>query len=257
MSSITLTNTSSGTVAFGIDGVNTSSSNYGEINGKTNLQGGTLDPVDDNGYTPSSGTEYFVMLGTNTGTFTSVLHNATADYSHNNETGVIGGAPATPTTTTVTSTANPAVYGQPVSLTATVSTSSGTPTGSVTFYAGSTAIGTQSVSTSNSTTTASIEISSLRVGSDSITAVYTGDAVFNASTSAVLTQVVNLTPSHVSIVPSPTVPGPRSAGDLHGGGLGHVTRCRHADAVTSPSPTTATRSPAARTSSWARSVHRS
>ena len=104
--------------------------------------------MDDNGYTPTTGTEYFVMLGTNTGTFTSVLHNATADYSHSNETGVIGGAPATPTTTTVASTANPAVFGQPVSLTATVATSSGTPTGSVTFYDGATALGTQPVSTS-------------------------------------------------------------------------------------------------------------
>ena len=204
-----LTNGSSGTVAFGIDGVNTSSSNYGEISGKTDLQGGTLDPVYDNSFTPTSGTEYFVMLGTNTGTFTTVLHNATADYTHSNETGVIGGAPATATTTTVTSTANPAVYGQPVSLTATVTTASGTPTGSVTFYVGSTAIGTQSVSTSNSTTTASIEISSLRVGSDSITAVYTGDAVFNSSTSAAYTQTVNQDGPTVSVNPNPTslVPG--------------------------------------------------
>ncbi len=109
--------------------------NYGLISGKTDLQGGTLDPVDDNGYTPGSGTEYFVMVGTNTGTFSTVLHNATADYTHSNETGVIGGAPATATTTTVTSTANPAVYGQPLSLTATVTPASGSnPTGSVTFY---------------------------------------------------------------------------------------------------------------------------
>ena len=91
--------------------------------------------MDDNGYTPASGTEYFVMVGTNTGTFSTVLHNATADYTHSNETGVIGGAPATATTTTVTSTANPAVYGQPLSLTATVTPASGSnPTGSVTFY---------------------------------------------------------------------------------------------------------------------------
>ena len=208
-SSVTLTNTPSGTVAFGIDGVNTSSSNYGEINGKTDLQGGTLDPVDDNGYVPVSGTEYFVMVGTNTGTFTTVLHNATADYTHSGETGVVGGAPATPTTTTVTSTANPAAFGQPVSLTATVTTSSGTPTGSVTFYDGTTAIGTQSVSTSNGTTTASIEISALRVGSDSVTAVYSGDAVFNSSTSALYSETVNQDGPTVSVNPNPTslVPG--------------------------------------------------
>ena len=203
----TFTNTSSGTVAFGIDGANTSSANYGLLSGKTNLQGGTLDPVDDD-YTPSSGAEYFVMTGTNTGTFTTVLHNATADYTHSNETGVIGGAPATATTTSVTSTANPAVYGQPLSLTATVTPSPG-PTGSVTFYAGSTVIGSQSVSTSNGTTTASIEISSLRVGTDSITAVYSGDAVYNQSTSAAHSQVVNQDGPTVSVDPNPTsvIPG--------------------------------------------------
>ncbi|MFZ0251905.1 MAG: Ig-like domain repeat protein [Acidimicrobiales bacterium] len=206
---VTLTNTASGTVAFGISGVNTSTSNYGIISGKTNLQGGTLDPVDDNGFIPVSGTEYFVMLGTNTGTFTTVLHNATADYSQSNKTGVVGGAPATPTTTTVTSTVNPAVYGQPLSVTATVTPSSGSnPTGSVTFYAGSTAIGTQAVSTSAGTTTASIEISSLRVGTDSVTAVYSGDAVFNSSTSGTLAQAIDPDPSNVSIAPSPPSPVP-------------------------------------------------
>ncbi len=94
-------------------------------------------------------------------------------------------------------------------MTATVTTSSGTPTGSVTFYDGTTAIGTQSVSTSNGTTTASIEISALRVGSDSITAVYTGDAVFNSSTSAVYSQTVNQDGPTVSVNPNPTslVPG--------------------------------------------------
>ena len=59
------------------------------------------------------------------------LHHGAAQRDrrlpHSNETGVIGGAPATATTTMLTSTANPAVYGQPLSLTATVTPSSGTP----------------------------------------------------------------------------------------------------------------------------------
>ena len=108
------------------------------------------------------------------------------------------------------------MFGQPVSLTATVTTSSGTPTGSVTFYVGSTAIGTQSVSTSNSTTTASIEISSLRVGTDSVTAVYTGDAVFNSSTSAAYGQTVSQDGPTVFSEPEPHQPGPGRAGRHHG-----------------------------------------
>src|SRR5262249_5733078 len=47
-----------------------------------------------------------------------------------------------PTTTTLSSSANPSVYGQTVTFTAVVSSSSGTPTGTVTFYEGSTTLGT-------------------------------------------------------------------------------------------------------------------
>ena len=101
-----LTNLSDGLLAFGIDGLPSSTTNYGRIiNGSLSLNG-TADPVFDNGYTPPTGTEYFVSTGSSgyySGTFSTVLHNATADYSHTNEVGVTGGAPATPTSTAVTS----------------------------------------------------------------------------------------------------------------------------------------------------------
>ena len=50
------------------------------------------------------------------------------------------------TTTTVASSANPSVYGQQVTFTATVKPGTGTPTGTVIFYDGSTVLGTATLS---------------------------------------------------------------------------------------------------------------
>ena len=90
------------------------------------------------------------------------------------------------TATKVTSSANPSVFGQSVTFTATVkaaSPGSGTPTGTVTFYDGSTKLYS---ATLGETGTASFMISTLSVGSHSIKVVYSGDADFKTSTSAVL-----------------------------------------------------------------------
>jgi hypothetical protein len=73
----------------------------------------------------------------------------------------------------LTSDANPSVYGQDVTFTATVSASSGTPTGTVTFFDGTTPIGTGVL---DSTGTATVDISSLAVGSHTIQTIYNGDA---------------------------------------------------------------------------------
>ena len=94
-------------------------------------------------------------------------------------------------TTTVSSSANPSVFGQPVTFTATVAANapgSGLPTGTVTFKNGSTVLGSSGV---DGTGHATLTTSALPLGSDSITAAYSGDSNFNASTSAILTQTVN------------------------------------------------------------------
>ncbi len=101
-------------------------------------------------------------------------------------------APAS-TTTTVASSLSAAVYGQSVTLTATVGVTApatGVPTGSVTFYDGSTILGTGSLSVVNGQDQASYTTTFLRAGSHSITAVYSGDSVFQGSTSTSLTQSV-------------------------------------------------------------------
>jgi len=97
------------------------------------------------------------------------------------------------TTTSASSSANPSVFGQSVTFTATVTASSpgsGKPAGKVTFNDGGTAITNCSNLTLNKGH-ASCPTSSLSVGSHSITATYGGSSTFNPSTSPTFTQTVN------------------------------------------------------------------
>jgi len=102
-------------------------------------------------------------------------------------------APAA-TTTSVTSSANPSVFGQSVTFTATVSTAGlGTPSGNVQFFDGATPIG--GAIALNGSGQAQVTTSSLSVGNHTITAQYAGDVPngFNSSTGNLTSnpQVVN------------------------------------------------------------------
>jgi hypothetical protein len=81
--------------------------------------------------------------------------------------------------------------GQSVTFTAAVTSSGGTPTGTVTFKDGTTTIGSGTLDGTGHT---SLSISTLSAGTHGIMAVYLGDSSFNTSTSSVLSQVV-LTPA--------------------------------------------------------------
>jgi len=98
------------------------------------------------------------------------------------------------TTTTLTSAPNPSNFGQTVQFTAQVSVQSpgtGYPNaGSVTFYNGSSSIGTVSL-TSTSGGKATISYSSLPVGFNSIRAVYNASGAYEGSTSNTVKQTVN------------------------------------------------------------------
>jgi len=83
---------------------------------------------------------------------------------------------------------NPSVFGQAVTFTATVSPSSAT--GSVQFFDGSTSLGSAGLSGGR----ASLAVSTLALGSHSITGIYSGDASYATSTSPALTQTVNAAP---------------------------------------------------------------
>ena len=98
------------------------------------------------------------------------------------------------TTTSVVSSANPSVYGQSVTFTATVAANapgSGTPTGSVTFTNGSTTLGTVTLSGGYGL----YSTAKLATGLDTITATYNGSSSFITS-SASLTQTVNQDAHH-------------------------------------------------------------
>jgi hypothetical protein len=95
------------------------------------------------------------------------------------------------TTTTVSSSANPSVFSQPVTFTAAVTANapgSGVPTGTVTFKDGSATLGTPTL---DGTGHATFTTSTLTVASHSITAAYNGSSSFNTSASSTLTQTVN------------------------------------------------------------------
>jgi hypothetical protein len=102
----------------------------------------------------------------------------------------------------VTSSVNPSVFGQSVTFTATVSpvASTGTPTGTVTFFDGGSPIGTGTLSGGVTT----FITSALAVGSHTITANYSGDDIFSPSTGSLTgnPQVVNKTSTTTGVISS-------------------------------------------------------
>ena len=98
-------------------------------------------------------------------------------------------------TCSVTSSRNPSSVGDSVTFTATVASSGGTPPGSVTFLDGASSLGSAALVNHRATLTTT----ALAATAHSITVSYEGDANFNGSTSAVLTQTVNLPASTTSL----------------------------------------------------------
>ena len=103
-----------------------------------------------------------------------------------------------PTSVTLTSSANPSGLGAPVTFTAHVSTTGTTVTGPIKFLDGTTVLGTSTLGTNGSAT---LIVSTLALGSHSITAAYAGDSSNAASTSTALTQIVKQ-PTNLTLVSS-------------------------------------------------------
>jgi hypothetical protein len=104
---------------------------------------------------------------------------------------------AAPTGVTLNSSANPANFGQALTLTAAISPA--TATGTVQFLDGTSPLGTAAISGGS----ASLAVSTLPVGPHSITAVYSGDTNNVAATSAVLTQTIAKAVTSVVLTASP------------------------------------------------------
>jgi len=104
---------------------------------------------------------------------------------------------AAATTTVLGSSLNPSTFGASVTLTATVTGPGGTPTGTVQFKDGAADLGAPTAL--NGAGVATFATSALSVASHPITAVYSGDATYATSTSAVVDQVVDPAPTTTTI----------------------------------------------------------
>ncbi|MGI8310858.1 Ig-like domain repeat protein [Saccharopolyspora hattusasensis] len=142
-------------------------------------------------------------------------HSLTAVYSGDATYATSTSAPVTltitaaATMTSLTSSANPSVFGQPVTFTATVTLTppgGGTPTGSVTF----TIDGVPQAPVPLVGNQASIALSGLSVGNHTVTATYTNtDGNYAGSTSNTVTQVVAKANTMTTLTssPNPSTPG--------------------------------------------------
>ena len=141
-----------------------------------------------------------------TTTLSAGTHSVVATYG--GSTVFAGSPPSAPlaqvvnkaaSTTVVTSSANPSVFGQAVTLTARVTP--GVPTGSVTFTIDGAPVGPVTL---DATGRARLVISTLAVGPHNVTAAYGGSTNYIPSTSANFVQTVNVATSRTVVTTSGT-----------------------------------------------------
>ena len=144
-----------------------------------------------NTVTLSAGSATIVTSGLGAGTHQIIaIYSGDAGNTGSISPSVVQIIHVVPTTITVTSSLNPSVAGQSVTFTASVTGTSGTPTGNVTF----TLDGTAQTPVTLSAGRAAFITSTLTAGSHTLTAAYSGDQFNAASTSGPLTQTVNAPP---------------------------------------------------------------
>jgi sugar lactone lactonase YvrE len=179
---------------------------------------------------PSSGASAALSTAAATGangeTSTTATANGTASATAYDVSASVSGAssPAlfaltnkqASTTLTVTPSATALAYGQPVTISASIAPASAggsTPTGSVTFYDGATAL-SPNATVANAAASDAIQVPA--VGSHSYAAKYLGDTNFAASTQTVATSTVQVSKA------SSTLAGPASAATVSYGTGGSI-----------------------------------
>ena len=199
--------TFSSTAAFDVNlNGTTAGSGYDELRATGTVFIGaptTLSVTLGTGFTPAVGNTFTIIQSTApiSGTFASLPEGSTFaaggqafQVSYMNDAVTLTSAGIV-TTSSVSSTLNPAVYGQTVTFTATVANTSGSggiPTGSVAFYDGSNLLGAGTTLTGSGTTaTSTFAIATMTAGIHSISVNYTATGGFFGSTSSSLNQAVN------------------------------------------------------------------
>ncbi len=165
------------------------------FDGATALGTATVDP---NGV--ASFTTSFLFVGTHTLTATYPGDFNFEDSTSNVVTEVITGPPTTTVLTSVKP--NPALPFQPVTVAATVSSAYTVPAGTMTFFAGSTALATVPVAANGG---ASAVVSTLGAGTYAMTARYNGSTEYGPSTSNAVSLVVLPAPSATSVTAAPNL----------------------------------------------------
>jgi hypothetical protein len=139
-------------------------------------------------------------------TYVEAVYGASGNYGGSTSNVVAQVVNGASTSTALTSSPNPSTYGQSVLFTATVSSTAGTPTGTVSFYGCSASgctpnalLGTGTLSAGKATFSTSI----LPVGIAYIDAVYGASGNYATSTSGPVAQVVNALSSTTKLASSP------------------------------------------------------
>jgi hypothetical protein len=154
------------------------------------------------GLTLNTATGAVTGTPTTAGTFTFTAQAVDSSTTPKSATRVVTMVVAQGSTTTaISALPTSSVFGQQVTLTATVNVSGGTPTGNVTFSDGPNVLGTAALTSGG---TAVLQTSSLAVGSHSFSASYLGDLNFLPSGSPFLTFSVSQASSATILSSSPT-----------------------------------------------------
>ncbi len=132
-------------------------------------------------------------------------YGGTANYATSSSAPLAQQVQKTAATVSVTQSATTVLAGTPVTFTATVTSSTGIPTGAATLFDGGTSIQT---ATLNAQGIASFSTSTLSAASHTLTVGYGGDSNYASGTSAVWTESVNLAQ------PTVTLSGPANAVDV-------------------------------------------
>jgi hypothetical protein len=188
---VTLTATVS--AAGGGSGTPTGTVNFSD--GNTAIGSATLDSNGKGAVTVST-----LIVGTHS---ISVTYAGDSNFSGSTSSNVSQLVNKGSTTTSLTSSPNPAVFGQSLNLSAIVSaagSSSVIPTGTVTFADGPITIGTATV---DNTGKATFSTTSLSAGTHSITATYSGDDNFTGSASTPVSETISKSPSSTALASTP------------------------------------------------------
>lgn len=190
-----------------------------QVAGPVDLTGVKLNLTLSSGFVAKAGQTYTILDNTGTsaisGTFAGLAQGSvitasgtsfTVSYTGGTNSNSVVLTELAASSTELSATPSPAVYGESVALEATVTGTSGgaTPTGTVEFLNGTTSLG--SPVTLNGSGVATLDVTSLPVGTNSITAVYSGDTTYGTSTSPASDVTVEMASTTTTVTFSPASP---------------------------------------------------